>query len=377
MPLIENSTFRPPRWLRGAHSQTFWPTLFRRPGAVEAQRIDIPTPDDDSVEADWWRGDSPAPRVLVLSHGLEGSSRSKYIIGLARTMRRAGWDALAWNYRGCGFKPNRQFRAYHSGDTSDLRTVIAWAAARYETIALAGFSVGGNVTLRYLGEAPADVDPKVVRAIAFSVPCDLGASARRLDEPGNGVYLSRFLRSLKGKVRAKIRQFPGRLDPARLDESRDFVAFDEHFTAPMFGFAGAEDYYARASVRAGARVPSACPRCSSPRPTIPSSPRSASRVPRPRQIPGSRWRRPHAAATLASWTSATASAATGPSGARSNGWTPARNRSFRGVDRRTPRAPSTATGSRSFPAAGGLGLARRVNLARHPRLIFPPLATRL
>ncbi len=242
-----SAEFVPPRWLRNAHLQTFWPTLLRRNPGIQAERIAIATPDDDELEADWWRGADPGNRLIVLSHGLEGSSRSKYAIGLAQAARASGWDVLAWNYRGCGFRMNRAFRLYHSGETRDLATVIKWGAERYGRIALAGFSVGGNVTLRYLGEAPDSVHPSVERAIAFSVPCDLGASARQLARPPNRIYLVRFMRELKRKIVLKAAQYPGRLDLSRLREARDFVTFDDYFTAPMFGWGGADEYYANAS----------------------------------------------------------------------------------------------------------------------------------
>ncbi|MBS0657340.1 MAG: alpha/beta fold hydrolase [Verrucomicrobia bacterium] len=256
MPLVEPSTFRPPWWLRNAHAQTCWPTLFRRAPVLSPEVLEIPTPDDDFLELDLHRAQPqprpthahlPERRVLILSHGLEGSARSKYNLGLAAAATTQGWDVVARNYRGCGSRLNRAFRLYHSGETDDLRTVVEWAAQRWEHIALSGVSAGGNQTLRYLGQP--GVSPAVRRAVVFSVPCDLGSSSIRLKAASNRVYLFRFLRSLRRKIRLKDGQFPGRLNLADLARTRDFIEFDDRYTAPMFGFAGAQGYYDTASSR--------------------------------------------------------------------------------------------------------------------------------
>jgi predicted alpha/beta-fold hydrolase len=165
---------------------------------------------------------------------------------MARTLANHGWDVLAWNYRSCGDLPNRLLRSYHSGESGDLRLVIDHAALTYHRIALIGFSLGGNITLKYAGESPPH--PAVQAAIAISAPVDLASSARALDQRrGNRLYLHRFLKTLLAKTAAKARQFPRSIDSARLAKIRTIRDFDEHVTAPLHGFAGAEDYWSRAS----------------------------------------------------------------------------------------------------------------------------------
>jgi len=167
---------------------------------------------------------------------------------MAETLHAAEWDVLAWNFRGCGGGPNRLLRAYHSGDSADLATVIAHAAVDYPQIALVGFSLGGNVMLKYLGEAPPH--PSIVAAAAISVPLDLASSARALDQRrSNRLYLRRFLVSLIAKIEAKAREFPGELNMEGIRDIRSFEEFDGRFTAPLHGFRDAEDYWKRASAR--------------------------------------------------------------------------------------------------------------------------------
>lgn len=248
MPLVEPSTYRCPPWLPSGHVQTILPALFRRvAGGAVPERERLVTPDQDFLDLDWYRPGNG--RLAVLLHGLEGSSRAPYIRGMAAALLAANWDVLAWNFRGCSGEINRRARFYHSGETGDLGFVLERVHPAYDRLALLGFSLGGNVTLKSLGEDPARVQPKVKAAVAFSVPCDLAASARRLDELGNRFYTRRFLRSLRSKVREKARRMPGAIDATGVDEIRSFQAFDDRYTAPLHGFRDAADYWSRSSCR--------------------------------------------------------------------------------------------------------------------------------
>jgi uncharacterized protein len=248
MPILE-STFSPPALLRGGHLQTVLPSVFRRVRDVTYERQRITTPDDDFLDVDWSR--RGARRVAIISHGLEGSAERGYVRGMARALNREGWDVVAWNYRGCSGEPNRQLRSYHSGASDDLAVVIEHVASLglHEEIALVGFSLGGNITLKYLGETGSEAHPLVRAAVAFSVPCDLASSARRLAEPANAIYMRRFMTTLREKIRSKAHLLPAEIELDGLDAMRTFLEFDHHYTAPIHGFSSGVDYWARASSR--------------------------------------------------------------------------------------------------------------------------------
>ncbi len=245
MPVLA-SRFRPPPLLGSGHAQTILPVLLPRRLALAFTRTRLELADGDFLDLDWARAGHA--RLAVIAHGLEGSSTQQYVRGMAATLHADGWDVLAWNFRGCGGEPNRLLRAYHSGDTADLAAVLAHAAADYARLALVGFSLGGNVLLKYLGEAPPH--PAITAAAAISAPLDLASSARALDERrGNGIYLRRFLVPLIAKIETKARAFPGQLNTDGLRAIRSFQEFDDRYTAPLHGFRDAADYWQRSSAR--------------------------------------------------------------------------------------------------------------------------------
>lgn len=244
MPLVP-SAYTPPVGFSNPHLQTIVAGRLRRVDGPGYTRERIETPDGDFLDLDWARVD--VERVVIISHGLEGSAERAYVRGMARALNRHGWDALAWNLRGCSGEPNRQLRLYHSGATDDLDAVVQHALQRYDEVALVGFSLGGNLTLKYLGEQ-GDAAP-VARAVAFSVPVDLAASSAALGRWENGLYMRYFLRSLRGKVRAKAAQFPDAVSTDGLGSISDFRGFDDRYTAPLHGFADAADYWHRSSSR--------------------------------------------------------------------------------------------------------------------------------
>jgi uncharacterized protein len=239
--------FTPLRWLRGRHAQTVFGTLLRPGPRLSLRRERWELPDGDFLDVDRLEGPAAAPLLLVL-HGLEGSSSSHYVQGLLAQARRRGWRGMALNFRSCSGEPNRLLRSYHSGETSDLGEAVRRARAEpgAAPLLLAGCSLGGNVVVKWLGEQGASA--QVRAAAALSVPFDLAACARALDAPGamSLVYRSRFLHTLKRKALAKSRRLPG-IDAARVRSARTLFEFDEVLTAPVHGFAGAEDYWAQSS----------------------------------------------------------------------------------------------------------------------------------
>ena len=246
MPLLADSTYRPPWGLANGHLQTILPVLFRGVPLITRERERIETPDGDFLDLDWNRNHR-SQSLVIITHGLEGNSANASVQGMARTFHRAGWDTLAWNLRGCSGEMNRLLRTYHSGAWEDLECVINHAAEEYQNIVLVGFSIGGNLTLKYLGENGAAIHPSIKGSVAFSVPCDLASSALALESRINSIYMNHFMRDLRRKIRAKAVAFPGGISTEGLDKIRTFREFDGTYTAPLNGFLSAEDYWAKAS----------------------------------------------------------------------------------------------------------------------------------
>ncbi|WP_412063045.1 YheT family hydrolase [Rubrivirga sp. IMCC45206] len=245
-PLAPLLPYRPPLWLRSGHVQTAVGSVFRTVDGVAYQRERLELADGDFLDLDWVeRG---RPQVAVVAHGLEGSTDRAYVRGLAKALEARGWSVCAWNLRGCSGEPNRLLRTYHSGATEDLDAVVAHVlAGGADAVAVAGFSLGGNLTLRWLGEQGAGLDPRVVAGAGVSVPVDLAASGAVLARTTRTPYMRYFLPKLVGKLADKVDRFPDAPDLKTALAARDFAAFDDHVTAPLNGFASAADYYAQAS----------------------------------------------------------------------------------------------------------------------------------
>lgn len=237
---------------------TIYPAIFRRIDDVQYQRERITLPDTDFLDLDWSKReatndhDKPA-RVGIVLHGLEGSAAGGYVKGMVRAINKAGWDAVACNFRGCSGEPNRLLRSYHAGATEDLAAVLEHIIASYdyEEIVLVGFSLGGNLTLKYLGDMGDALPPAVKATAGISVPCDLAASVDAMSTLANKVYIARFMRNLREKMREKAAAFPGQIAIDRLDDITTFQEFDDLYTAPLHGYADADAYWQACSCRPG------------------------------------------------------------------------------------------------------------------------------
>jgi uncharacterized protein len=239
------NSYHPPFLLFNKHIETIYPSLIRKVEGIQYIRERINTPDDDFLDLDWMKQGSK--KLIILSHGLEGNSQRSYIKGMATIFYNKGFDVLAWNYRGCSEEINRTIRFYHSGATDDLDLVVNHSiSVGYSEINLIGFSLGGNLTLKYLGEKGSALHPMVKKGIAFSVPLNLHTSCIEISKTSNWVYNKRFLNSLKKKVINKSKQISA-LDPRPLASVKSLFEFDNLYTAPIHGFNNAIDYYEKCS----------------------------------------------------------------------------------------------------------------------------------
>jgi predicted alpha/beta-fold hydrolase len=240
--------------LRGGHAQTLFASLTRRRVDIELQRERVELPDGDFLDLDWHEpksnGESGAPLVLIL-HGLQGSSDSHYARGLMRALGGIGVRSVVMHFRGCSGEPNRLRRAYHSGETGDLDHIVGELRRRESDLRLAvvGYSIGGNVLLKWLGEKGADA--AVDAAVAVSVPFDLTQAAVRMNRGFSRLYQRRLVRSLQRSVITKMERLDLGLgfDEDELRAMGSFWTFDDRVTARLHGFDGADDYYARCSSR--------------------------------------------------------------------------------------------------------------------------------
>ncbi|MFN8354926.1 MAG: alpha/beta fold hydrolase [Spirosomataceae bacterium] len=250
MPVLSTFDYTPPIWLPNGHFQTIYPSVFRKVHGVNYIRERIATPDNDFLDLDWSLAtpSQQTVRLVILSHGLEGDSHRQYILGMVKLLNHNGFDCLAWNYRGCSGEVNRQLRFYHSGATDDLDWVVRHALGKgYGDISMIGFSLGGNQTLKFLGENAAHLYPQIRRAVTFSVPLHLSSGSTKLERWQNWIYTERFNRSLKKKVADKAALMPDKIDTSYLKKIVTLRDFDNYYTSRLHGFTDAEDYYTRNS----------------------------------------------------------------------------------------------------------------------------------
>lgn len=242
-----------PWWLPGGNAQTIWPALFSRhregPSLV-FRRERWTTPDADFIDVDFLDAPGPAP-LLVLFHGLEGSSSSHYAQAFADWTRAAGWRFALPHFRGCSGELNLAPRAYHSGDHEEIGWILERLRTHHgEPVLAVGVSLGGNALLRWAEESEASASATARAVCAISSPIDLAAGGTAICRGFNRqVYNRMFLRSMKPKALAKLAQFPGLFDRERLLAARDLYEFDDVFTGPLHGFTGVDDYWARGSAK--------------------------------------------------------------------------------------------------------------------------------
>lgn len=241
MPYLQSS-FKGNKWTKNKHLETIIPALFRKIN-LNYNRERINLPDGDFMDLDWIKNNNT--NLVILFHGLEGSSQSQYIKGFARKFKENGFDVCAVNWRSCSGENNKLITSYHSGISADINTVINYITDKYnyKKIILGGFSLGGNVLLKYLGEVKSEIPETIKASFAFSVPIDLAGSAEVLGKIWNKPYMSRFLKTMNKKLKEKAAQFPGQIDINNLHKIITFKEWDTKYTAKIHGFNNADHYY--------------------------------------------------------------------------------------------------------------------------------------
>jgi uncharacterized protein len=242
MPLVP-STYKPPILFRNYHISTMYAALIRRVEVPQKrERIDLQ--DGDFLDLDWSFSVKKTSKVLVVIHGLEGNAKRPYVTGLAKHFTANGWDVAAVNLRGCSGELNRQFRSYHAGATEDLREVVEFILkkGKYNHMAFNGFSLGGNLMLKYLGEKR-DIPPQLKAAVMVSVPCDLHGSLKQLQKKRNLLYARRFLYKLRNHLILRADQFPQQLSRKEIAACNSLLDIDDLYTSRAHDFENALDYY--------------------------------------------------------------------------------------------------------------------------------------
>ncbi len=248
MPILQ-STYTPPLIFRNYHVSTIYASMLRKVPELPQSRERIELADGDFIDIDWnYSQPETSDKLVVILHGLEGNSQRPYVKGMAHQFLEDGWDTAAVNLRGCSGEINRLYRSYNAGASEDLKAILKHILKikNYNTITLTGFSLGGNLMLKYLGEGNR-IPKEVKAAVAISTPCDLYQSLKRLEEPQNFLYSRRFVKKLKNQLHLRGSKFPENLSAKDIANCKSLYAIDELYTGKAHGFKNARDYYNRSS----------------------------------------------------------------------------------------------------------------------------------
>lgn len=229
---------------KSAHFNTLFRKLFVD-YTVNFDRVRIDTPDSDFIDIDFSRVDSK--KVILIVHGLEGSSNSKYVLSNTLYFNKKGYDVCAINLRGCSGEPNLLYVSYHSGKTDDLDLVVRYLEDKYSEIIIVGYSLGGNISLKYAGESGSSINSKISKVIGVSVPVDLKSSSIELAKKNNYIYNNAFMVELKEKLRYKVKKFNIDISEKQISSIKSFNDFDGIYTSVAHGFKDAEDYWKKSS----------------------------------------------------------------------------------------------------------------------------------
>jgi predicted alpha/beta-fold hydrolase len=247
MPIVESGYRNVPFYLFNGHVQSIYPSVYRKVEGVSYERERLTLSDGDFVDLDWI--DKGCDKLLIITHGLEGNTDRQYVKGAAKLFAQEGWDVLAWNCRSCSGEMNKAFRLYSHGEIGDIGEVVSHAQKRktYKEISMMGHSLGGSITLKYLGVNAPHLDEKIKSATVFSTPCDLKIGAEILNKRSNKLYRKKFLAKLRIKIEYKASKFPGRIDLSDFDRINEWKDFDEYFSAPLNGYENADEFYEESS----------------------------------------------------------------------------------------------------------------------------------
>ena len=247
MPIVQ-STYKAPYFFRKGFVSTVYSGLFRNVNGLQQERERIELTDGDFLDLDWSFAKAKTNKLIIVLHGLEGNAQRPYMTGTAKLFTENYIDAVCVNFRGCSGEPNRKYYSYHSGATQDLHEVVQHIieSKHYSEIYIKGFSLGGNVTLKYLGERD-NVPSQIKAGIAVSVPCFLKGSALELHTFKNILFHDRFKRYLVERLKLKQKQYPDKLKIEDINSIKTLNDFDNIYTSKAHGFIDAQDYYEKSS----------------------------------------------------------------------------------------------------------------------------------
>jgi len=247
MPLVK-SNHHPNFLFKNGHFSTIYSAKLRPIPKLLQERERVLLPDGDFLDVDWSYSEKKTRKVAILLHGLEGNAQRVYIKGQGNVLIENGWDVAAMNHRGCSGEDNMLYESYNSGRTYDLEAVVDYILLKdqYDEISLIGFSLGGNLVLKYLGEQNS-IPKEIKKGVAISAPLNLKGSLEELVKLENWIYNSVFVKDLRKKYKRKMPKFPEMMNIDEYKEITTLLAFDNLYTAPAHGFMDANDYYEKSS----------------------------------------------------------------------------------------------------------------------------------